>query len=162
MEMAVAPKLFMDSAEIEAGESWVEAQRTALASSKMMLAVLTPSYFRSRACLAELETFSLRSSDRSTPWFIPILFSGTISQFPEYVRRYQFVDLSRYMFSGKAFQETTDYLEFQQGVRGLARVLGEALSKTPPLYPNWRVVEPRATNLPLGDSSVALPRLLKE
>ncbi len=59
--------VFMDSADIQVGERWNRRLEAELESSRLVLALLSPSYFRSQYCLKEWDASQGRQSERILP-----------------------------------------------------------------------------------------------
>ena len=54
--------VFKDTEDIEVGSSWPQRLRNALACSKCMVSILSPSYFRSEWCLQEFAVMHHRQN----------------------------------------------------------------------------------------------------
>jgi len=139
--------LFFDKAELALGEEWVVAQRRALQQSRIMLGIWSPSYFRSRWCVAEFETFRRRSELNSESLFAPVVIhNGDL--FPPTARQYQMFDMQRYMIPGEAFRNSQSYIGFEERVRELSRQLEAMLRKVPPFRSDWPIIEPKSMEIP--------------
>lgn len=84
-------------------------------TARCLLAVWTPSYFQSEVCLREWRAFV----EGGRP-VMPLLFTGDSSAVPPELRQYQYVDMSRFAYTGEAFRNTDLYIDYQKAVRKLA------------------------------------------
>ncbi|HEX3481204.1 MAG TPA: TIR domain-containing protein [Kofleriaceae bacterium] len=94
------PEIFVDNAEIAVADQWVETQRLALARSRAMLAVLTPSYFQSSWCMAEFETFVRRSYVVNKVLLVSIRYSQILS-WPDIALNHPTFNFTEYAIAGK-------------------------------------------------------------
>ncbi len=144
--VAPMPKVFVDKA-MPRGVHWPAQLETALRHSKIMIAVLTPPYFTSSWCLAELRSMHAREKalglagpDRPQGLIYPILYSDS-DNFPmeEGLLRswWDFKDLAT---PEPVFQESRDWIPFHRRVSEFARDLVELLQQVPDWQADWPVV----------------------
>ena len=62
--MAEEPRIFVDVKRIETGTAWPDVLREALLTSRLMVSIWSPRYFRSRWCLAEHRSMRARLPQR--------------------------------------------------------------------------------------------------
>jgi hypothetical protein len=145
--MTSSPKIFMDKA-MERAVDWPAALEKALHRSKIMIAVLTPRYFQSAWCMAELRSMRARerklglaSPERPQGLIYPILYSDS-ENFPEEegLRR-SWWDFKKLSMPEPVFQESRDWPLFHNTVLELARDLSELVSQVPPWQPDWPDIE---------------------
>jgi hypothetical protein len=133
-ELGVEPEIFFDAASVEVGGSWPEQLSETLKRSRMLLAVLSPSYFRSSWCASEWESMLARErllGDAQVRIIYPVLALGGDS-LPASVRSRQWIDMSRWVIPTPAFRETARYVQFYEAVRHLAQVIAENVERAPP------------------------------
>src|SRR5882757_635598 len=94
------PKIFIDEEGIEIGAEWPKRIKTALARSKSMLAVWSPSYFRkSDWCVIEYSVMKYRQeqlglgNDNAAALIWPVMFRK-LDPVPPFVGNIQILDLS--------------------------------------------------------------------
>jgi MinD-like ATPase involved in chromosome partitioning or flagellar assembly len=134
-------RVFLDVTEIRLEDVWSGRQSAALSRSKLLLALLTPQYFRSQWSLAEWRTFQQRSETTGARLLLPVLVSGG-QLVPEEFNRYQYLDVREYVFTGNQFRKSRLYLEFEKKVKELAEAVSEMLTEAPPFDPAWPVATP--------------------
>lgn len=144
------PSVFCDRQDIPTGSKWPLVLADGLRTSCCLVPVWTPSYFQSRHCLAELETF-LRREDmvgnlNGKGLIVPVLWHPVPSlHYPRLqrsVRETQSMDFTRFTFTGNGFRETARYMEFQEKVREFAKDVAQAVQSTPDFRPDWPLVTP--------------------
>lgn len=150
------PKVYLDTEDIPVGAEWPVYLKEALGSSKMLIPVWTPPFFRSRWCLAEWQTFIAREAELSLPKLrlvYPVKYSdGTC--FQDALKRYQCRDLSNWGWDCDSFGSSPEFLKFVQAVDEIARELAEILDDQvfPPHNAAWPIVdlpdEPAQTPIP--------------
>lgn len=147
---------FLDTDAIRTGDVWARTIVNALKSSRVLLAVWTPSYFRSSWCQFEWQTFQERAQAVGTPLSLPLLLAD--GEFlPPTVRSVQYVDVRSYARVGKAFQDTPTWVEFQGVVETLARDVARLLNLAPPEPAAWPMPEvPRPDPTPQPPSRILL------
>lgn len=71
LQMGEPVNLYYDK-KIRTGEKWGEALQRALDDATFLIAILTPSYFKSKFCRKELEQFLAREMKHGSPLIFPI------------------------------------------------------------------------------------------
>jgi hypothetical protein len=142
------PSIFIDEEGLEIGSSWPTKLKKALAGSKCMLAVWSPSYFRrSDWCIFEYSVMRYRQKRLGTEthnnavsliW--PILFRK-LDPIPSFVEETQFLDLSEFNSIISEESNLKKYSElkekFESKIKSLARIIATA----PPWNEEWEKEE---------------------
>jgi hypothetical protein len=154
-QIAPAPKVFVDKA-MERGVSWPDRLEKALYRSKILVAVLTPPYFESPWCMAELHNMFAREkflglAGPGCPQGLvyPILYSDS-SNFPDLTElKRSWWDFKSLALPDMAFQRSEDWLLFHRKVTAFAEDLVELLHEVPDWRSDWpAVVRPDPVLLP--------------
>jgi hypothetical protein len=145
-ECAPAPRVYMDRTMPRAVE-WAHNLENSLRHSKIMIQLLTPPYFESDWCMAELESMQAREAmlglagaDISQGLIYPILYSDS-ENFPDVGRMRSWQDFKEYAHPDPVYQDSVDYLPFCKQVRVLARDLVQLAKQVPPWSPDWPIVD---------------------
>jgi hypothetical protein len=134
--LAAEPTLFLDE-QMEVGSVWPDRLETALSRTKILVSVFSPQYFRSRWCLAELQTMADREKLLGHNGLIyPVLFSDS-ENFPSFARERSWRDLKKWNRPDLVFQQTTEWLGFHQQVETIAIDLASRLALVPKWQPDW-------------------------
>ena len=141
-ELGRKPRVWVDRRKI--GIDLPETRRRILLSSKCLLALLTQSYFASDRCRSEWATFvnrAQRNKLEHSDLVIPIVLSGG-ETFPTAVQKIQYMDFRDSLIVGPAFRDSAAYLEFQQRIKELSRILARVIQRVPPFDPDFPIVTP--------------------
>ena len=141
------PEIFIDY-EMGTGIDWPKKLETSLQRSRLVVAVLSPPYFRSKWCVAEWKTMSEREktlgyATNANPEMLihPVVYAdGT--HFPGYAQRNQSYDLSTWNYPYPQFRESRDYLKFHNAVYDFAADLAPKIDTVPPWQDTWPVYRP--------------------
>ncbi len=159
-KMTREPSIFIDE-QIETGTPWREELRDALQTSRLLLPIWSPSYFRSAWCTAEWHTMLAREQQlglgvESTPkgLIYPIVFDSS-ELFPDDACKIQYRDFSPWNINFKGFEFTAAYGPFVREIQHVATDLGQLLSQAPLWEPHWPVLTPEPQVLDI----MTLPRL---
>jgi hypothetical protein len=148
-EMAVEPRIFVDWNQ-NTGVAWPVNLERALLRSKVMVAILSPPYFRSSWCQAEWASMAERHR---------MLGYGTAGDPRLLVHGVRYADGKHYPADAQSvlcrdftrwnkplpydvYSRTTDYVDFYTAVQGLAKEVAERVEDVPAWDPAWRVVRP--------------------
>jgi hypothetical protein len=155
------PRIFLDRDEIVAGSSWPQRIQHALLRSKILVPVLSATYFRRPWCLAEWASMrerervlGLRTSDTPYGLISPVVFFDGES-FPEDARMIEPCDLRPWNINTPGFLHTEAYLAFVKRIQDFARQVDEAVSRVPAWQSNWPIVQPPSGPEPI----MSIPRL---
>ena len=132
-----APKIFFDQECIEWGERWKDKLREGLHSSKVLLAVCSPSYFRSPWCRYEWETFALREQVVGGRGLrIPITHNDG-KHFPQDAKDLQAMNFSDCVSVMPAFPNHPKAMIFEEKIRELVPAIARALRDAPQFHHSW-------------------------
>jgi hypothetical protein len=160
-EMTKKPKVFWYK-EQSTGVDWKANLKKELSRSRILLAVLSPHYFRSDWCMAEFESIIEREKqlkmgelERPEGLIYPVLFSDG-DCFKDVGRVKYWKDLSKWRYHWPQFRDSDKYLEFDQAMRGV----GSELAKQIKIVPPWRkdfpvIISPKT----LSQVKMELPRI---
>lgn len=155
------PKLFRDEDTIETGSTWPLALQDGLRRTRLLVAVFSPSYFRSPWCLAEFESMllreqqlGLRTPERPDGLIYSVCFHDG-EHFPENARAIQSRDLRPWNQAAPAFPLTAAYVDFIGQMQKVAEELGTLLPRAPEWQAHWPIVTPPGT----PSVNAPLPRL---
>ncbi|MFL5912355.1 MAG: toll/interleukin-1 receptor domain-containing protein [Gaiellaceae bacterium] len=153
--------LHVDVDALDPGSEWPVDLRMNLARSRFLIPVLSPSYFRSAWCLAELATMQarerllgLRTAENPGALIFPVKFNDG-EHFAESVKTIQTIDLSPWNQPSLAFAQTVAYIEFTQAIETFAQQLSRILDTAPGWQPDWPVEMPKTR----VSYEIALPRI---
>jgi MinD-like ATPase involved in chromosome partitioning or flagellar assembly len=134
------PSFFIDKHVVEVGEAWRERRGEALRRSRVLLAILTPSYFESDWCRTEWMTFAQREELVGVqPLIFAVVLAGR-GHYPREVERRAMVDMTRFATNSVQFKKTRGFLEFERAIQPMAEGLADMLAAVPPYSPRWPVV----------------------
>lgn len=130
------PKIFCDK-DIKAGESWPKRLKKALAYSRCLVGIWSPSYFHSAFCRIECSTmlrreqkYGFRKVEKPGGLIFPVVICDGQS-FPSQLRKIQHVDFRKYMRIGKGFMRTERYVDFQDEVEKWVLDVAEMIFNAP-------------------------------
>jgi hypothetical protein len=139
-------RVFMDR-EMERGEHWPFSMQNALRHSKIMIQMLTPKYFESRWCMAELRSMEAREqllglagSEISQGLIYPILYSDS-DNFPIEERRRSWEDFKEFANPDPPYQQSVEFVHFHKKVTKLAADLVKLIQQVPEWRPDWPLLE---------------------
>ena len=142
-ELPYKSKIFEYSTEISTGASWWKETLKALSTSKCMVSIWNPEYFRSPYCKKELSHFlfretqlKIRSIENPHGIVFPIkLHDG--QHFPNKINGIQFLDWTEYTTIGEYFLfHSQNGCKFQDMIKLLAKQIANSLLH----IPNWNSV----------------------
>jgi len=138
------PKIFIDEEGLEIGMDWPLRLKRALARSKCMLAVWSPSYFRKSAwCVIEYSVMRYRQeqlnkdSDQPPASLIwPIIFRK-LDPIPPFVQNTQLLDLTEYNSLISEESNFHKYSELKQKFESRIASLARMIATAPPWNQDW-------------------------
>jgi len=144
------------------GTHWQKNLKKVLPKSRVLVAILSPHYFRSDWCMAEFESMRAReeqlrmgSVEYPHGLIYPILFSDG-EHFAEVKRAVIFKDLSKWRYHWPQFRDSLKYLEFEDAMRDVGQELARQIGKVPPWSADFPVVcEPQT----VSEVTMDLPRI---
>lgn len=162
-EMAYEPQVFVDYECIPLGADFQEEMDRALLSTKIMIPVWSPGYWRSRYCKAEYYTLKQREEQfrkqRVPPTLIlPVVYAGVI-HVPLLEQKRQYVSFQDGLnHPQEGFRNSQRYLELQTRVERIALRASQTLGTVPPWDDRFPLSRPDDhTDEPIGQ--FAMPRL---
>jgi hypothetical protein len=142
------PSIFVDQKNIETGQTWPLVLRQALLTSRLLIPIWSPSYFRSKWCMAELRTMlareqllELRTPQRPSGLILPIQYHDG-KRFPSETEGIEMRDFTRYNVPTPGFRDTSDYTHFIREVQEFADEVAETLNLAPSWQADWPVELP--------------------
>jgi len=147
-------KIFLDYECIEIGEKWPETLRTAVASSRCLVCIWSPTYFQSSWCISEWRSFLAREQKiglESHGLVAPIRFHDG-EHFPEEAKKVQYADFADFTSTSPAFWQTQRAVDCESLLKNFAPSVANLVKRVPPFQPDWPVVE-----APAIESSIAVP-----
>jgi len=141
--------VFIDKIEISPGVDWPDYLGEALAKSRCMIAILSPTYFGAEWCMKEFKAMFYRQNElrknkklaSNQSVIVPFMQKGPIEKFPEYIRRIQIFDYSKYNRIGEAFRNSEDYLEMQGKIEEDAKKTAAMILQAPDWQPEFQNIE---------------------
>jgi len=145
-QVAPSPRIYVDH-EMPRAVHWPSSLQNALRHSKVMVQLLTPHYYESEWCLAELRSMQARErllglagTEIPQGLIYPILYSDS-ENFPLSERQRSWVDFKEYAHPDPVYQQTADFINFHKRMRQLAADLVELVRQAPEWRPDWPVIE---------------------
>lgn len=146
-QIAPAPTVFVDKG-MEKAVHWPARLEKALCRSKVMIALLSPPYFESPWCMAELRNMfarekflGLASPDRPQGLVYPVLYSDS-DNFPSITELHRsWWDFKAVALPDMVFQESRDWIPFYRKLTEFAQDLVELLQQVPEWQSDWPAVE---------------------
>ena len=154
-----APRIFIDQA-MPTGGNWSDDLKRALLSSRLLIAVWTPPYFRSGWCMAEWESMLARETalaDGRPPRGLvyPVVYSDG-NHFAQRAKQTQYRrDLTAFTYPFPSFRESAAYVGFHDAMMSVATEIETHLETIPEWQADWPIVEPVVAAAP----AVALAEL---
>lgn len=142
------PKVFIDEEGIDIGMEWPTRIKRALARSKCMLAVWSPSYFRKSAwCVIEFSVMKFRQEalglgPNKNPFSLiwPVMFRK-LDPIPAFVEKTQVLDLSDYNSIISEESDQKKYSEFKKIFESKIVSLANMIANAPEWNQNWETDE---------------------
>lgn len=141
--LGYSPSIFVDSQSISAGDAWPLNIKKALAHSRCLVAVISPSYFRSEWCMKECHVMlarekveGFRTKANTSGLVIPVIARDG-KHHPEYIRDIQSVDFKRFVKKGDAFTSSPRYIEFQDEMEVWTEQVAASIKQAPLWNSNW-------------------------
>ncbi len=154
------PKIFIDR-NIETGSAWPSTLKQALKTSRCLVAVWSPEYFRSSWCLAEWRSMYEReklirkqAARKTLKLIYPVVFSDG-EYFHKDAKNTQSKDLRKWNTPHAVFSQSTEYIVFDKIVQALCKELSGIIQRVPTWQKNWPIVTPSSTQ----KVAVKLPRI---
>lgn len=143
-ELAERPRVFFDET-MTIGTRWPENIRSALLHSRMLVAVWTPTYFKSDWCMAEWMSMlererllGLGTGDQPGLVF-PVTYSDGKHFHPIARNTQSREDFKPYTCPVPILQSTALFVEFHAKMRSLAAEIAQRLDEIPEWQPDWPI-----------------------
>jgi hypothetical protein len=135
---------------------WDKDFMEAIRRSFCLVPVLTPSYWRSSECLAELESFQSRQNKENVAIIYGVLFSeeGAI---PDGIRL-PFEDFTELAYVYNGFRNSERYGTFQDKVKNFAKLLASMIRNAPDCESSWPISLPSSVSKPAGVRELRIER----
>lgn len=144
------PKMFVFEDQ-ETATAWPENLAGALARSRVLVAVVSPPYFRSAWCTAEWASMAERermcgmgTTDDPRLLIHPVVYADG-KHFPPDARRNYSRDFSRWNYPNSHFKDTRPYLDFYDAVKKLAEEIAQRLDDVPDWRQDFPILRPTVT-----------------
>ncbi len=153
--MSYDPDVYIDW-RIETGADWPLELRKALKNSRCMVAVWSPTYFRSNWCNAEWKSMlareaklGFRTKDNPKGLVYPVkFFDGDL--FPDEAKRTQQMDLIEWSNPYAQFRYTNRYDGFVSKIQQIAQEIAELISSVPQWQEDFPIIIPDEYEQPKG------------
>jgi TIR domain len=133
-----APRIFFDQADNEPGVVWPVNLANALRTSKVLLSVCSPTYFNSKWCLSEWNSFEKREQLlRKTGLRIPVRHNDCEA----YLQNIQWSDFSEFTTLASGWYQSAQADAFERKVRDIARIVAKAVVAAPPFDAQWPIAD---------------------
>jgi hypothetical protein len=139
-------KIYIDS-QIETGTEWPAELRQALRTSRCLLPILSPEYFRSKWCQAELQTMrkreqinGFRTEEKPTGLIYAVVFASP-DLLPADVQNIERKDMSEWATTYSDFRNSKNFESFEREMKLVCKELPKMLQRAPD-WQDWPVVAP--------------------
>jgi hypothetical protein len=136
-------KVFKDDREILSGAQWERTILRALLKSRMMISILSPSYFMSEWCKKEFQIMHYRQiqlgfmSDANPNGIIVPIRINDGDFFPKCVSKIQSLDCRNYFRIGEGFKATPRFVELQDRLLSWSNDVAKAVEISPKWSTDW-------------------------
>lgn len=128
--------VFKYDSEIQGGSDWEHIILNSLLQSRIMVPILSPSYFMSEWCRKEFQVFHYRQikqgfMTKQNPYglIVPVRINDG-DFFPNCVKKIQSLDCRNYFRIGEGFKTTARYIELQDKLIVWANEVAQAIQKS--------------------------------
>jgi hypothetical protein len=137
-------KYFLDTTEIDPGDSWSLRLQDGVAHSRILVPVWLPEYFTSSWCRKELaamllreEHYNLRTSSKPCGLIVPVQVHDGIC-FPDIAQKIQYAKFESFFTSCTGFRDTPKFLKFENEVQQFSRTVAAAINFAPEWESKWK------------------------
>lgn len=140
-------QVFKDDREILTGSDWERMILNSLLKSRIMVSILSPSYFMSEWCRREFKIMHHRQiklgfmSDKNPQGIIIPVRINDGDFFPECVKRIQSLDCRNYFRIGDGFKTTQRFIELQDKLIAWSEEVANAINISPEWSDLWTNIE---------------------
>ena len=157
-QMSRDPRIFVDE-KIEVGTPWPDELEHGLKTSRTMLCVWSPTYFRSEWCKAEWASMADREDQEACRGSRPRILYPLLWQdgdlLPERARNTQYRDVKRWSHLRPEFRSSAQALAFTEEMQVVCQELATMISSAPSFRADFPIQRPVPSPTPPSD----LPRL---
>ncbi len=141
--------IFVDKTEIRNGVEWSSIIENALLKSKVMVALISPTYFNSDWCVKEFKSMFKRQQelwkrnllDKNFSLVTPIVQQGPLNKLPELIHHIQFVDYTRFMRVGRSFHDSEEFQQLQELMEKDVQQTALMIERVPDWAPHFASTE---------------------
>lgn len=136
-------EVFVDELSVDVGQKWPDELKRALAHSRCMVCLWSPSYFQSPWCVSEWKTFLEREKIiklEAHGLIAPLRFHDG-EHFPPEARAVQWVDVTDYTSTIRAFWDSQKAIELETILKSFAHSVANVVRQAPPFSKDWPIVE---------------------
>lgn len=137
------PAVFIPRSRESPSDAWPLYRQVALVHSKCLIAIWTPSYFKSQCCTQEYlvmfdreKQLGYRSLERPNGLVLPVIVSDG-KHFPSFVPNISWFDCRNYAIPVPAFENTPMYIEFRDKMEEWVEDVAKAVSYAPIWNESW-------------------------
>lgn len=143
-ELGEVPKYFLDTAEIESGNTWPVSLGNAVASSKILIAFWSAKYLESQWCCCEighmlereLKFGFRRGTNENGLIFIVVIHDG--EKMPVQISVIQSEKMIDY-FKLTLNKDSQKYTEFEDKIKSLSAKIANSLNVAPKFQKDWKI-----------------------
>jgi len=140
-------KIFRDTDGIESSANWKSSIKRALATSKCIVPILIPSYFRSEWCTKEISVIYKRqihlgynTVQNPNGLIIPLKIHDGI-HFPKEIKEIQILDCNDFYRVGPSVEGTQLYIKLQDTLLKWVSDVAKSINGAPEWNPKWLTEE---------------------
>ena len=137
------PDVFFDRDGIATGDAWPLRLKQALGCSRCLVAIWSPSYFKSEWCMRECRVMyereqqeGYRTIDNPSGLIQPVNVCDGKS-FPGFAKNIQHFDCRDFAILGQGFEKTELYVTFQNKIRQWCGNVAESINNSPDWKASW-------------------------
>ena len=134
------PRFFFDKESIETGSKWPSKLQEGIKTSKCLICIWTPEYFRSKWCLSEWESFMEREKQKDgAELIIPVRFHDGES-FPIEAQNRQSLDVRDFNYTVKSFWDGEKAEGLEDLIKKLSLDISRVIKSAPIFEPNFPII----------------------
>jgi len=126
------PRIFIDKDSIIKGSDWKQKLSEAIAYSKCMVAIWSPSYFKSDFCLFEYSSMRAKKNDLIIPFTV---HDG--KDFPDDAKNIQQIECQNYARTAEYFKKSKEYYEFECKMLKWSEQIADRIESAPNFDREW-------------------------
>ena len=136
-------QLFRDKESIKLGDIWSKKIKEAIKLSCCIVPIWSPTYFRSKWCVAEWESFRVRAEDLrlTTKGLVAPIKWQAGEGYPSIAKDVQYADFTRFAYTATSIKQN---LSFQRKLREFAGQVAEIVRGAPDFRPDWPIILPNS------------------